>query len=134
MNPMQQQQAAPQLDQPEAAQQMEVGGEDQAEEGAEINQEQLAKMLFERLDTFNEQEAQALARLITPETYPIFMKLLPEMEPLYVTVLEQSGGGAPQQEQPMPPGAGGQPQPGQYQPPEENPLVNDGGASRGLMG
>lgn len=134
MNPMMQQQGAPQKQyapqpgQEDPAQQMEQGGEDEAEnEAPEVDQEEMIKLLFSRLDELSAQEAQGLARIITPETYPIFMKLLPEMEPLYITILEQQGGAPQQGQQPMP-------QPGQQPPPEENPLVNDEGLSRGLMG
>lgn len=120
----------------------------------------IQNVLLARIQAMSPQDQKALDSVITPQTIPVFLKLLPELKPLFATMLQQSQPGPIGQQQPgQPPqgapgaapggpGAGAPPQggapsaaqpggaPGQGEDDEDetdNPLVNNQ-ASSGLVG
>lgn len=111
----------------------EEGSEE--EPGAQINGEDLQKLLLERVTQLSQPELQILDQMITPQTIPVLFKIIPELGVLFEMGSQIAGaqGGAAQQ-----PPTDGQPQPQapagpQQRPQEPNPLMDEN-VSRGLVG
>lgn len=96
----------------------------------DIDPEDLQLLLFQRVRQLSPQESQAFAQVVNPQTLPVFMKLFPELGPLFQKIMEHKSGGAPQggaAPQPMPQGGA----PAQ---PQAQAMPSDPNLSRGLMG
>jgi len=106
------------------------GMQDEFEEGMggpEINGEELQMLLFSRVQELSQPEMMILDQMITPQTVPVLFKLFPELGILFEQGTQLQGM-SPQGQanvQQMPAGSA-------YE--SENPLVNDGNLSQGLMG
>lgn len=85
-------------------------------------------ILWSRVETLTEQEIDALDKIITPQTFPALVKLFPEIKLLFeqasaMAQQDMMGPSMPRQPAAQPAGGG-----------QQNPIVTDTGASRGLMG
>lgn len=95
----------------------------QQESGGDIK-----KLLFSRFSKLSYQEADVFASIITKETYPVLLKVFPELDVLLQQALvfngekSQDDYTSPQQQDYIKPTA----------PQEENPLM-DSGVSKGLV-
>lgn len=109
-------------------------------------------ILLSRIQTLNPQEEKILDSALTPQTIPIFLKLFPELKPLFDMMTSgnqsgpigqqpgQPGAGAPSPAAPGgapapagAPGQGGAPDDSDDEDETDNPLVNNQ-ASSGLVG
>ncbi len=103
--------APPQPAAPDAGQEPQQSGLRQVDIG--FNQD-VQNVVLSRIQTLNPQEEKILDAVITPQTLPIFLKLLPELKPL-LDMMSQGGGA----QGPIAPGG----QPGQ-----PAPVAQNGGA------
>ena len=56
----------------------------------EIDPEEMQIVLFSRVDELSPEEAKALVSVINPQTITVFLKLLPELAPLFQDIMMRS--------------------------------------------
>ena len=69
----------------------------QPQQNVSAPNQMVGQILWQRVDTLTEQEVDVFDRIVTPETYPILVKLFPEMEALFqqASMFDQMGGPPP---------------------------------------